>query len=434
MEESTNTKDSLLGFIEELVETIINDPEQINTFLVSAVTYVAIGIWITFGLKLFLDYKRRFESNIIILIVVFILSILTGIVGFIIYSILRPKYTLEELEFFQIEHKFYHEQASKVLECIRCGNYVFSSSKHCTHCGFQNRYSCPNCGHYNSLKDSFCGSCGHDLFPQNKEILDSFNSNKKLETLNVLSEQEYKKETKKREDSKSEKSIEEGEVKFTEKSNHYGYDESTLNLEDYDFASSELQDENETTKKEEKKDSSDHSPDDENNTDDVKPPRGTKQKNTQLTQIVQNIKTNLNILSTNIQRFIVNLQKKIISLQDSKNKKKKKTNTDSSLEEDEILNIYNDLDEIDDSNVKKENKTKKSLKLEETKVKSNNNKRKQNEADKPSTEETNETDNIRTGEDNTNEEVDSATDTERKQPANEEDSNSGEGTPHKQSS
>jgi RNA polymerase subunit RPABC4/transcription elongation factor Spt4 len=133
-----------------------------------------ICFWFYSGFYIYLDAKKRYafgNSNYFYLILIF--GLITGVIGLIIYSVIRPRYTFDEIEFMQTEYKYYFSNSSKVTDCLNCGLFVEEGALYCTNCGFQNRFKCKRCGAITDHSDNYCKSCGLDLQERNMKLYES---------------------------------------------------------------------------------------------------------------------------------------------------------------------------------------------------------------------------------------------------------------------
>lgn len=179
-EDDDSTGNFVLDWFQGLVKFIVDDQDNFLTVFNRIFIYFIILIWILSALKTFFDVKSRHKLSSYHYIIIFILCVILGPIGLISYLFLRPKYTKEELDFIKVEHKFYHEQASRVIECINCKHYVFHSQNFCTHCGTQNRIKCTNCEHNHSYEQDYCSNCGTNVQADNKKLTAQFKKKKSI--------------------------------------------------------------------------------------------------------------------------------------------------------------------------------------------------------------------------------------------------------------
>lgn len=158
MEEQNILIKSFLDFLETFISLVTTG--EITDLIIKAVGVLFVLLWMYCGVKLFIDARQRYKLNLFLQVLILLLGLVTGPIGFLFYIFTRPKYTKEEVDFLATEHKFYFQQASKVVDCIKCGKYLPEGHEFCTNCGEQNRLRCPNCNNLTNLEDKFCFYCG----------------------------------------------------------------------------------------------------------------------------------------------------------------------------------------------------------------------------------------------------------------------------------
>lgn len=169
MEDQNIFVKSFLTAIETFFSMVVDG--ELTDKLLFIIILLAAALWIYSGIKLFLDARKRYDINPFLQAVIFILGIITGPIGFLFYLLTRPKYTMDEVDFLKTEHKFYFQNASKVVECINCAVYVPEDHEYCSNCGEQNRIKCQNCNVLTNLDDKFCYKCGYKFDEERKDTI-----------------------------------------------------------------------------------------------------------------------------------------------------------------------------------------------------------------------------------------------------------------------
>lgn len=169
MEGKSTITQKILDFVETFISLITTG--EITDKVIKLVGFLVFIVWIYCGVKLFIDARKRYKITMPLQILLGILGLITGPIGLLFYILTRPKYTQEEVDFLRTEHKFYYQQASKVVECINCGKYLPEGHEFCTNCGEQNRLRCTNCNNLTNIDDKFCFYCGFEFGDDRKENL-----------------------------------------------------------------------------------------------------------------------------------------------------------------------------------------------------------------------------------------------------------------------
>jgi transcription elongation factor Elf1 len=173
-------QDTFSDLMQDSVPALINNSGAIfNVIVTIVIALIALG-WIYFGLVIFNDARKRFNiTNVFFYFALMIVGVLFGPIAWIIYKIFRPRRTKEDIEFTKVEHKFYYHQASKVIDCIKCGAYVLEGHLHCTNCGTQNRFKCESCKTVTDYDDLYCSNCGKSFEGRYEKVIAQVNGLKK---------------------------------------------------------------------------------------------------------------------------------------------------------------------------------------------------------------------------------------------------------------
>jgi ribosomal protein L40E len=190
-----NFGDQIVEILNQTTPFLFNNATLIFNLSITIIIFLLLLFWLFSGLNLYKDIKSYYhlEFNVFIRILVIICLLLAGPLGVVIFNIVKPKITNEEIDLIKIEHKFFYHQASKVLDCVNCGSYVLENHAYCTNCGWQNRFNCKKCNALNNMDAKYCYSCGTQIekksksLPQNKEVQNKKNNETELkDNLNKL--------------------------------------------------------------------------------------------------------------------------------------------------------------------------------------------------------------------------------------------------------
>jgi hypothetical protein len=169
MPNENSLSNQILKILEDYIPFVTSDGNRDQ--IINYAILLAGVAWVYCGIKIYFDIGKRYKLNPILQLLALVFGVVTGPFGLLIYLLMRPSFTQEEVDFIKIEHKFYYQQASKVLECIKCNSYVLEDQIYCTECGTQNRYECENCHTFTDYNDKFCFSCGNDFKNRHNELL-----------------------------------------------------------------------------------------------------------------------------------------------------------------------------------------------------------------------------------------------------------------------
>jgi uncharacterized OB-fold protein len=132
-------------------------------FIVALVVFwlVIIGwVWIDSSER---TSKKGLKIGYILLVIFF------NIFGLIIYLIIRPSETIEEIYWEDLERRYLKYETSELGDCPRCGSQLYPGYVFCTDCGYRLKVKCPQCGVLIDKDHLFCEYCGFKI-KEKKEI------------------------------------------------------------------------------------------------------------------------------------------------------------------------------------------------------------------------------------------------------------------------
>lgn len=144
--------DTLFGFFEFL--------GQVNFSVIFSVFGVGLAMfWIVIIGWTWSDALARYRSRGAALMIV-ILLVVFNIFGLLIYLVIRPRYTLEDEYWEDLERRFLRYEAQGLGDCPHCGTEVQPSYIYCTNCGKSLRVKCKECEMYLEPSWKVCPFCG----------------------------------------------------------------------------------------------------------------------------------------------------------------------------------------------------------------------------------------------------------------------------------
>ncbi len=132
-------------------------------FIVALVVFwlVIIGwVWVDSSER---TSKKGLKIGYILLVIFF------NIFGLIIYLIIRPSETIEEIYWEDLERRYLKYETSELGDCPRCGSQLYPGYVFCTNCGYRLKVKCPQCGVLIDKDHLFCEYCGFKI-KEKKEI------------------------------------------------------------------------------------------------------------------------------------------------------------------------------------------------------------------------------------------------------------------------
>lgn len=128
-----------------------------NILLFSLVIFwlVVVGwVWADSG-----ERTTKRSLRILYILIVFILNI----PGLIIYLIIRPSETIEQIYWGDLERRYLKFETSELGDCPSCCTQLYPGYEHCPNCGFEIKKKCPSCQMLVSRDSKYCVYCGTQI-------------------------------------------------------------------------------------------------------------------------------------------------------------------------------------------------------------------------------------------------------------------------------
>lgn len=140
-------------------------PELINSIATVVGVIVAVtgaflfAFWVAMGIWTFNDIRTRTRDWLAILLAC-VLVLIFPIVGWVLYTMIRPKETLAEVYDRALEEEALLREIEETLACHSCGVPVKETWVYCPNCHSQLQHSCPACGNLVRNEWDICVYCG----------------------------------------------------------------------------------------------------------------------------------------------------------------------------------------------------------------------------------------------------------------------------------
>ena len=92
-----------------------------------------------------------------------LLVIVLNIPGLIIYLIVRPSETIEEIYWADLERRYLKYETSELGDCPKCGSQLYPGYVFCTNCGSRIKVRCPKCNVLVDKDHKYCEFCGFQI-------------------------------------------------------------------------------------------------------------------------------------------------------------------------------------------------------------------------------------------------------------------------------
>lgn len=168
--------------------------------------FVFVIFWIVVLDWVWLDAGERTSkksSRIIYLLIVFFLNVF----GWIIYLIIRPSQTIEQIYWADLERRYLKYETSELGDCSKCGTQLYPGYTFCPTCGLDIKVKCKACSVYLEKNSEYCPYCGirvgkdalvqEDIAPT-REVMEQQIQASKDEATKVVEAEQTRYSTKKR--------------------------------------------------------------------------------------------------------------------------------------------------------------------------------------------------------------------------------------------
>ena len=146
-------------FILSMLEFISNIDFDLFSIILGM---VLILFWLVMIGWVWIDSGERTSKNSIRLIYLFLIVFL-NIPGLVIYLIVRPSETIEQIYWADLERRYLKYETSDLGDCSKCGHQLLPGFVFCSNCGNEIKLRCPKCGVLMSKDFKFCSNCGNQL-------------------------------------------------------------------------------------------------------------------------------------------------------------------------------------------------------------------------------------------------------------------------------
>jgi hypothetical protein len=147
-----NLENFVLSFFEFVGNLDFNIFGTLLFLLLGIFWFVLVGwVWVDSG-----ERTSNRQARIIYLLLVLVLNI----PGLIIYLIVRPSETIEQIYWADLERRYLKYETAELGDCPECGSQLFPGYHFCANCGCDIKKKCPSCGVMISKTARYCAHCG----------------------------------------------------------------------------------------------------------------------------------------------------------------------------------------------------------------------------------------------------------------------------------
>lgn len=129
-----------------------------------------VAFWVGIVVWTWRDIRARSADFFAALLAILLVGIF-GIVGVLLYLLLRPKHTLAEQYDRALEEEALLREIEQAKNCHKCGRPVEGAWQFCPYCETELRHPCSQCGHLLEPEWKRCPHCGSYPRQQAKQAL-----------------------------------------------------------------------------------------------------------------------------------------------------------------------------------------------------------------------------------------------------------------------
>jgi RNA polymerase subunit RPABC4/transcription elongation factor Spt4 len=149
--------------MEEFILNLLESIGDIDfSFVWQIFFYGLIVFWLVVLYWVWLDSGDRTSNKIVRCSYVLLVAVL-NVIGLIIYLIIRPGQTIEEIYWADLERRYLKYETEELGDCPQCGRQLFPGYTFCPNCRYKLKTKCTGCNVFIDKKNKFCPHCGQEV-------------------------------------------------------------------------------------------------------------------------------------------------------------------------------------------------------------------------------------------------------------------------------
>lgn len=146
-----NTEKYILDFLE--------GNSQINyNWVIYFLGIVLVLLWVFYIFWVWSDSSQR-SSNIFFRLGSLLLVALFNFIGLAVYLVIRPRYTIEQIYWMDLERRYLIFETAELRDCNNCGFQLRPDFNVCPQCGHDIKVECESCKEMINKNWKFCPYC-----------------------------------------------------------------------------------------------------------------------------------------------------------------------------------------------------------------------------------------------------------------------------------
>lgn len=149
--------------MEQFLLDFIDNIGNVNfSFVTKFLLVCLILFWLVVLYWVWLDVSER-TTNPYTRILSVVLVLVLNVVGLVIYLLVRPSQTIEEIYWADLERRYLKYETVELGDCPKCGSQLYPGFKFCPECKYKLKIKCTSCGIHVQRDCKYCPNCGEEL-------------------------------------------------------------------------------------------------------------------------------------------------------------------------------------------------------------------------------------------------------------------------------
>ncbi len=192
--------------METFLLNLLNGVGQINFQIAwKLVALVFVAFWVVVLDWVWTDSGER-TTNRRTRVIYVLLVLFLNVFGWIIYLIIRPSQTIEQIYWADLERRYLKYETAELGDCVKCGAQLYPGYTFCPKCGLEIKMKCQACDMYIEKDSEYCPFCGMKVKSEftveeqapSKEVMEQQILASKEEAAKVVESEQTRYSTKKR--------------------------------------------------------------------------------------------------------------------------------------------------------------------------------------------------------------------------------------------
>lgn len=146
--------------IEQFILSSLENIGQTNfDMLLKGLGVIFILFWLAVVYWAWVDSGER-TTNLFFRILSTFIVLVFSVPGLIVYNLVKPKATIEEIYWADLERRYLKFETSELTDCPKCATQLFPGFIVCPMCGENLKVKCSKCNSYLEKKWKSCPYCG----------------------------------------------------------------------------------------------------------------------------------------------------------------------------------------------------------------------------------------------------------------------------------